>query len=263
MQTIVALDHEKETGDLGQRNAASEGLTYVAMTHRVRILDFFPKRLSVVEVGVFEGDYSRHLLSRTDPSLLRLIDPWIQHQDPDYERDTANAIDAVQASRFEKVKKRFVDEITSGKMEIIREISSNGLASIPEKSVDFVYIDAMHYESAVYDDLISAQRVVTEDGIIAGHDYANHPLSRRKNFGVVPAVARFCAETEYRPFLITNERWPSYFLARAGSTQAETIMRSVFLSDVSLVGFPTLSAANIRQRCIHVGQVEKVVTEVC
>lgn len=263
MQARIALDKAKEDGTRWQRDTASGGLTYVAMTHRARILDFFPKQLSMVEVGVFEGDYSHHLLSRTDPSLLRLIDPWIQHADPNYERDTANAIDAIQNSRFEKVKDRFSCEIHSGKVQIIRDISRNGLASIQEKSVDFVYIDAMHYERAVYNDLVSAKRVILEDGIIAGHDYANHPLSRRKNFGVIPAVARFCEETGFRPFLITNERWPSYFLARCGSPQAERIMRSIFLSDVSLFGFPALSSANIRQRCIHIDGTEKVVTEVC
>ena len=238
-------------------------MTYIAQTHRARTLDFLPKSLKMVEIGVFEGDYSAHLLKRADPSSLTLIDPWLQHDDAAYARDTANSKTSVQNARYEKVKNRFKAECKSGQVKIVRDLSVPALANLTGEMFDFAYVDAMHYEDAVLDDLNAISRCMHPDGLISGHDFAAHPLARRKNFGVIQAVRRFCEATAYVPIVITNERWASYYLAREGSPVASAFLTGLLASDIPLSSFPARLIGTVRQRSVSLRGEEKIITEVC
>lgn len=236
--------------------------TYIASTHRVRLLNYLPKGLKTAEIGVFEGDFSSHILTRTEPRSLHLIDPWIHHLDANYMRDTANSQKNEQDLRFEKVLNRFDGEIKSGVVSVVREKFHDAVDKINDSKFDFVYIDAMHYEKAVYDDLIHASKIIGRNGIIGGHDFSNHPLSNRKNFGVIQAVKRFCEDTGYSPILISNERWPSYFLTKPNSDLGRQFMQSLFMSDIPMFAFPAKLIGNVKQRPIQIENAEKIITEI-
>lgn len=78
---------------------------YYAHTHRVSMLNFLPKQINICEIGVFEGQFSRHLLERNAPLVLHVVDPWSQHDDSDYVRDTANSHQGSQNTRYHDVLK--------------------------------------------------------------------------------------------------------------------------------------------------------------
>jgi len=235
-------------------------MTYLVHCDRGQVLEFLPKGLKIAEVGVLAGDYSNFLLKRAQPASLTLIDSWQHHDDPNYARDGANSENAIQETRYHQVRNRFYDQIAEGTITIIRDLSVNALSQIPPNSMDFVYIDAMHYEDAVLADLHAAAEAVSDDGILAGHDFCNHVQARRSNFGVIAAVKAFCAATGYKLIMITQETWPSYYLAKPGAELARTFMQGIFTSPHEMVGFDDALIDRVRQKVIPLADGEKTVT---
>lgn len=124
-----------------------------------------------VEIGVKEGDYSEVLL-RANPRLhLRSVDPWLVRPDyNDMRRDQA-MFDGYEA------KARAVLGQYPGS-EVIKDFSVAVARSLPDRSVDFVYIDGHHSFQATTNDIAEWLPKIRKGGIIAGHDYAAY----KRNF---------------------------------------------------------------------------------
>jgi hypothetical protein len=242
---LISLDREYA------RCKKDARMFYYAHTHRVRMLDFLPKEIKICEIGVYEGQFSSQLLERAAPSALHLVDPWIQHDDPDYLRDTANSDSAIQNARYSGVLNKFENYIEKGLVLVHRMTGEEASKRLPDNYFDFIYIDAMHYEGAVYADLKCFLPKIKNHGIIAGHDYANHPLSQRKNFGVINGVDRFLNENEEFSLLaISSERWPSYFIGRRDSAMASKFLSALHESDVPCVCLPQALRSQCRQMVV-------------
>jgi hypothetical protein len=125
------------------------------------------------EIGVFKGDFSAELL-RTQPNRLHLIDPW-RSVDDDRRRDALYGIgrrsqadmDQIHAS----VVARFASEIATGQVVIHRALSSVAFAALPNRSLDWVYIDGDHRYDAVLADLRMALAKTRPGGLICCDDY--------------------------------------------------------------------------------------------
>ena len=72
-----------------------------------------------------------------------------------------------------------------GRVTVLKGMSTEMAAHIPDNSLDMVYLDAAHYEEGVLADLKVYYPKVKSGGIIAGHDYLNH------DYGVKSAVNYF------------------------------------------------------------------------
>ena len=137
----------------------------------------------VVEVGVHLGDFAKEIL-KYGPAHLLLVDPW-KHQDASiYPDDGCNTTDEVFETRYQSV-----CEITRNAMtpcEVMREFSVQAAAKVPDSSVDFVYIDAIHTKKAAKEDAEAWWPKVKPGGWLCGHDYQAP--------GVASAVREFIAE---------------------------------------------------------------------
>jgi hypothetical protein len=153
---------------------------------RWRYLEQLPKGGVGVEVGVFRGEYSRHILRVAKPRELHLVDAWwtlFGERYPawgsytDYGRLTTRQAyeDTVRRTRGKPV------EIHVGNdLEI--------LAGFPDGYFDWAYLDASHmYEETVAE--LELLRVKVR-GPIMGDDWITD--REHMNFGVVPAVHEFC-----------------------------------------------------------------------
>jgi hypothetical protein len=74
-----------------------------------------------------------------------------------------------------------------GRYVIHRQPSTVAAKTFPDRSLDFVFIDALHDEASVTEDLASWAPKVKVGGLITGHDYC------RQFPGVVSAVDRWAA----------------------------------------------------------------------
>lgn len=152
---------------------------------RTTMLKILPRGGTVVEVGVWRGEYSAELLERLAPARLILIDTW-----EDYQGHSGEAA-------HRAVRERFAGD---QRVELRRGRSVDELRAMPPASCDLVYIDADHSFAAVLADLEAALPAVRSGGWIAGHDY-----NACEDYGVVRAVAVFCDRHRLAIDLMTDE----------------------------------------------------------
>ncbi len=140
-------------------------------------LQTLPRESIGAEIGVFRGDFSDAILRLAQPQVLFLIDLWGS-------AETGDAYDGVVA--------RFAQEISAGSVRIMRGHSIDVLSRMPDKSLDWAYIDTTHAYELTRDELLQCERLVRDNGIIAGHDYCEGNSVRGLAYGVIQAVHEFC-----------------------------------------------------------------------
>lgn len=139
-----------------------------------------------VEIGVKQGDFSKHLLQTWECKKLYLVDPWIAQPEStynethhDHDDDFSKCLDNV--SSF------------SGRFEIVKEFSHNAYRRFDNNYFDFIYIDGNHSYDAVKKDLSLWYPKLKTGGLIAGDDYTQKPedIVFDYKFGVKRAVDEF------------------------------------------------------------------------
>jgi predicted O-methyltransferase YrrM len=146
------------------------------LASRLDLLREMPKGAVCAEVGVAAGAFAQEILALAEPAKLHLIDAWNYPPQPDcFEPGLA------------KVRARFAAELATGRVEIHRGLSLDMLGRLPDRSLDWIYIDAGHDYDNVVADLAGALRVVKPGGIIAGDDYLRYDTPFHR-YGVIEAV---------------------------------------------------------------------------
>lgn len=124
------------------------------------------------EIGVQTGQYSI-ILCKTIPNLkLICIDPW--NHLPEKRR---------AGKRSEKQYQYCVETLSPYGTTFMRMESMNAVKLVPDGSLDFVYIDALHDFDNAMMDIISWVPKVRAGGMVSGHDYI--PFH---DYGVIQAV---------------------------------------------------------------------------
>ncbi len=146
------------------------------------------------EIGVLRGAYSRTLCNAMPGLKIKCIDPWIA-----FRRNSQ--------TRTERYFHWACRRLRPYNAEIIRKPSMEAVREVPDKSLDFVYIDAMHEFDPVMLDLIYWSDKVRVGGMIAGHDYSPPSWCN----GVIPAVNTYTKAHNIMKWYITDEIDPSFF----------------------------------------------------
>lgn len=157
------------------------------------------------EIGVRRGEHAE-MMCQTVPGLqLLLVDPWAP-QDGYLEKKPSDA---------EAMNQWFADaqaRLRPYPCIFIRHPSVIGARLVPDRSLDFVYIDGNHRADFVLQDLEVWTPKVRSGGIIAGHDYANRP---ERHIEVKEAVDTFTAHHNIEPWYVLSgvkgDKMPSWF----------------------------------------------------
>lgn len=164
-------------------------------------LDTLPKNLVWAELGVFIGDFSKEIFKRAKPKKLHLIDTF-----PDYEnsgdKDGKNIISRNLTSIPDQLNKYFNSDIVKIHKKTTHEFLSNFI-----EEIECVYIDANHSFENVSLDLSLSYNILSNGGIISGHDY-HHKLYP----GVYDAVNFFCKEKKLTIDFISSDDLPTYMI---------------------------------------------------
>jgi hypothetical protein len=138
----------------------------------------------MAEVGCYSGESTRIFLSRV--ARVIAVDPWTDYVENDTTRGPFPMTDMREVERlFDGLVAEYPGRITKQK-GASRAIA----ATIPDASLDLVYIDANHDYEDVVADLQAWQPKVKPGGLIAGHDYDP------QRFGVIRAVRDVVGEPD-------------------------------------------------------------------
>ncbi len=199
---------------------------------REQLLLFLNKGGVVAEIGVAKGEFSAQILSSVQPARLHLIDPWEHQDDPEYKPDLSNVNDQEAEDRYRSVSKRFAAETTRGQVVLHRAYSKAAAGLFADACFDWIYVDGIHTHDGLLADLADYHAKVKPDGLILGHDYANHPAADRMNFGVVSAVHQFIREQKWHMLALTIEAWPTYVLARDLQSAAAQLLKMKLIYNI-------------------------------
>ena len=154
------------------------------------------------EIGVGQGFYSE-ILCKANPNLCLLgIDPWVGISTP--VRRAIRPENATQANleTYGDVDPLYADAVqrlAPYNITLIRAGSIDAVQNIPDASLDFVYIDAVHSFDWAMTDILYWAPKVRLGGIVSGHDFAHY-----HEYGVVFAVEAYVRAHRISPWYITN-----------------------------------------------------------
>lgn len=145
-----------------------------------------------IEIGVWHGDFSETILDIVKPEKLYLIDPWTNVTDDSHsEAFVGRTEDSKMERIFRKVQTRYKKEIGEGRVEVMRDWSSDALAKFDPESIDFAYVDGDHSYEGVSADLRSLFPKMRIGGVMAFDDY------HRRGWwgdGVIRAINEFLGQ---------------------------------------------------------------------
>ena len=159
------------------------------------------------EIGVWKGAFTE-AFCKASPNLHMLaVDPWVSY--PAW-LDTKNEMPLEQAQRsMDNAYAEALQRLTPLNCTIVRKFSADAAAEVPDRSLDLVYVDANHVESAVYEDLTLWAPKVKRGGIVAGHDY--RAFVNKPTIHVIEAVQAYTKEHRIDPwFTLTGDKTPSF-----------------------------------------------------
>jgi hypothetical protein len=140
--------------------------------HRIRIQELadrsalatlLPPHSIGCELGVWHGDHAEDLLRNAKPRELHLVDNWSWPENLDAAAETA------------RINVRFAAEVAAGQVTMHPMSFAEYFASIPDRSLDWVYVDGAHTYADVARDLWLAWSKIRAGGILCGHDFAIRP----------------------------------------------------------------------------------------
>ena len=155
---------------------------------RQALLSRLPAGGVACEIGVSRGDFTAEILALSTPVKLHLVDSWdSQRYAPD----------------LDKVKAAFAAEISVGRVEINRGLSTEVLPRFDDAYFDWVYVDTNHSYATTAAELEICKRKVKPGGRIAGHDFCTGNVITPVPYGVVEACNEFCVREGWRYEFLT------------------------------------------------------------
>ena len=141
------------------------------------------------EIGVWKGDMARHVLGHV-PSIQKyyLVDPW-KHQHGWNKPFNKNSTEfAVVYAAAMSATDRWPD-----KREVLRGMSAEMSSRVPDRSLDFLYIDGDHTEQGTRTDVLHWWNKLKVGGGMYGDDFidGHHHGIKFASTGVKTVITKF------------------------------------------------------------------------
>lgn len=159
------------------------------------------------EIGVWKGAFSAQFCA-VNPALHMLcVDPWQSY--PAW-LDTKNAMPVESATRLmEDAYRQAQERLKPMNATIVRKFSADAAREVPDRSLDFVYVDSNHSYESVTEDLELWAPKVRSGGWIGGHDYRH--FTNKPTIHVIEAVDAYTQAHAIDPwFVLMGDRTPSF-----------------------------------------------------
>jgi predicted O-methyltransferase YrrM len=141
------------------------------------------------EIGVENGAHAFEMLENLPLTKLYLVDAYKPHYDKDQ-----SVVD-----RWRKDAKDLLSDFVDRIVWLIGD-SLDFSDTIDDESLDFVYIDADHAATAVYNDIVAWSKKVRVGGIVAGHDFSVYEETRQ-------GVIKYALENDIEVYFRQQDWW--------------------------------------------------------
>lgn len=166
----------------------------------------------VIEVGVDRAEYSQLFLSRwaEHASIFLGVDSYQPYDEMGWDRSGDKAVAAIRYERYARVAKMAIGQSCDIAKHLLSLRGVNGLYGDP---FDFIYIDGSHQKSSVQADIADWWPLVSDRGILAGHDW---DLKDGEHGGVKEAVVEFATVHRLTVYHTTNDYPQSWYVYKQG-----------------------------------------------
>ena len=164
----------------------------------LRAMQSMPAR-HMAEIGVWKGDFAQEILAqRPDIERYYMVDPWARL--PDWNKPFNVAPEAFEAVYAEAMAKT---AFARDRTVVLRGRTMEVLDRIPDRSLDFAYVDGDHTLRGITIDLIRLLPKMKPGGVIGGDDLSNDPWQHDARFEptLVCPFAIYFAEAIGLPFV--------------------------------------------------------------
>ena len=129
------------------------------------------------ELGVFTGLFAEAILETVRPAVLHLVDPWwlaYGERYPDWGAYTAGGTLPTRVAHDAAVAR--ADAARGGcDVQVHVSTSADWLRSLPDRSLDWAYLDSTHYYRETLEELTLLRDKIRPDGIVLGDDWRPEP----------------------------------------------------------------------------------------
>lgn len=162
-----------------------------------------PQNGVIAEVGVAHGEFTDFLVRQLTPSHFYALDVFEMEKEPIHWGIKQEELFHGK-THYDFYRDRFADVGT--RFSILRGRSTDTLPSLPDASIDMIYIDANHaYEHVAKEGAISAQKI-KPDGILIFNDYTIYDPFLNIEYGVIQAVNEMVNTGEWRVLGLALQR---------------------------------------------------------
>ncbi|CAJ1448920.1 unnamed protein product [Effrenium voratum] len=124
-------------------------------------------QVTVVEIGVFKGSLSKSLLEQLPFVQLLGVDPYVG-KDGTFPGDFSETMDPDMAlAQAQQIYERF-----PGRAQLLPVTSEEAARSIPDGSIDAIFVDGCHLYECVDSDLRTWLPKLGPGALVAGHDFS-------------------------------------------------------------------------------------------
>lgn len=159
------------------------------------VKNYLPKNPVCMEIGAYQGEFSRVIYDVLKPSKLYLIDVFEETEEPltklvDYPNlDFKHRIIYSNEGSLKILNNLLSEGIENGTVIVDKNFSTDAVKNYRNGFFDFIYIDCCHLYECVKFDIENYFPKLKKGGYLAGHDYGD--------FGVTRAVDEFCEKNGY------------------------------------------------------------------
>jgi len=130
------------------------------------------KDSKICEVGVFNGDYSKEIIRRINPTELHLVDM----------NETVQLTNVIKENKC---------------IKFFKGDSLSIMEKFEDETFDYIYIDADHTYNWVFHELSLAKNKIKKGGLIGCNDYIFYDHYANMKYGIVEAVNEFCVQNDF------------------------------------------------------------------
>lgn len=160
---------------------------------RIEMLKSFSSRqgLTIAEIGVAYGDFSKSILDILSPKSFHAYDLFQFHNVPViWGEKTENTLKGLSHRSF--YEKRFARGIDAGQVLIFEGDSAAEMEKREYGTYDIIYIDADHYYEGVYKDAMVSIKKLKPDGFLIFNDYIYFDHIAGYHYGIIQVVNDLC-----------------------------------------------------------------------